>query len=95
MRLLQRAQLDRYILVAVVLAFVEKAIRRQTGANALESVDEDVARTIVINLVIFHLVGRYAAADADIEPAVAEMIEHANFLGPSRIRFTERATAPR
>ena len=41
----------------------------------------------MINLVIFHLVGRYAAADADIEPAVAEMIEHADFLDQPQRRI--------
>src|SRR6516225_1993349 len=37
MRLLQRAQLDRYILVAVVLAFVEKAIRRRPALTHLKA----------------------------------------------------------
>jgi len=87
MRLLQRAQLDRHILITVVLAFVGKAIGRQTGADAFESVDENVARAIVLDLVIFQLVRRYATADADIEPAVPEMIEHANFLDQPQRRI--------
>jgi len=67
MRLLQRAQLDRHVLVRIVLALIGKAIRRQAGVHALERVDENVARTIVLDFVIFQLVRRYAAADADID----------------------------
>src|SRR5262249_54470950 len=57
MRLLQRAQLDRHILIAVVLAFVGKAIGRQTGADTLESIDENVARAIVLAFVYFSSYG--------------------------------------
>src|SRR5262245_6992450 len=70
MRQLQRAQLDRNILVSIVLAFVGKRIGREPGADALEGIDENVTRAIVLDLMIFQLVRRYTAADADVEPAV-------------------------
>jgi hypothetical protein len=41
----------------------------------------------VRDIVKFELVGRHAAADADIEPAMAQMIEHADFLDQSQRRI--------
>ena len=80
MRLLQRAQFDRHVLVGEVLAFIGQRIGGQAGADALEGIEENIARAVVFDLVIFQLIGRHSAADADIEAAVAEMIEHADFL---------------
>ena len=54
--------------------------------QAVEGVDEDVARFRGGDLVIGKLIGRYAAPDSDLEPAVAEMIEDADFLGQPQRR---------
>ena len=45
--------------------------------QAVEGVDEDVARIRVHHLVIAELERRDAAADTDVEPPVAEMVEDA------------------
>ena len=87
MRLLQRPQRYRHVLVDEVLAPVGERVGRQAGADAVERVDEDVARVVVRDLVESELVGRDAAADADLEPAVAEMVEHADFLDHAQRRI--------
>ena len=87
MRLLQRPQRDRHVLVDEVLAPVGERVGRQAGADAVERIDEDVARVVVRDLVEAELVGRDAAADADLEPAVAEMVEHADFLDHAQRRI--------
>ena len=87
MRLLQRAQRDRHVLVNIMVALVGERVRFQPGADAVERVVKDLARLVVLDLVIFQFVGRHAAADADIEPAVAQMIEHADFLDQTQRRI--------
>ena len=67
MRLLQRPQRDRHVLVCVVLALVGERVGRQAGADAVEGVDENVARLVVRDLVVLQLERRDAAADADLE----------------------------
>src|SRR5207249_10154768 len=56
---------------------IAERVVRQRRRHAVESVDEDVARILVRDLVIAELERRDAAADADVEPPVAEMIEDA------------------
>ena len=47
-------------------------------------------RDIRIDAEIIQLMRRGAAADADLDPAVAQVIEHANFLGePQRMMRRE------
>jgi hypothetical protein len=87
MRLLQRPQRDRHILIDKMLAGIAELVRGQAGADAFVRIDEDFARLIVLDLVEFQFIGRHAAADADIEPAVAEMIEHADFLDQPQRRI--------
>src|SRR5207249_4243902 len=59
---------------------IAERVVRQRRRHAVESVDEDVARILVRDLVIAELERRDAAADADVEPPVAEMIEDADLL---------------
>jgi hypothetical protein len=87
MRLLQRPQCDRHVVVDVVLALVGERIGGQTGTDAGESVEENIARIVVLDLVVLELVGRHAAADADVEPAIAQVIEHADFLDQAQRRI--------
>ena len=87
MRLLQRPQRYRHVLIDEVFALVGERVGRQAGADAVERIDEDVARVVVRDLVEAELVGRDAAADADLEPAVAEMVEHADFLDHAQRRI--------
>src|SRR5580658_4968452 len=53
MRLLQRPQRDRHILIDEMIALITERIRDQAGAEALEGVDEYLARLIVLDLVEF------------------------------------------
>ncbi len=55
--------------------------------HAVERVDEDLARIRVRDLVIAELERRDAAADADLEPAVAEVVEDADLLGQPQRRI--------
>jgi acetaldehyde dehydrogenase (acetylating) len=79
-RLLQGPQRDRHVLVGEVIARIVQHIGPQARTDALECVDENLPRLIVFDLVIFELIGRHAAADADIEPAVTEVIDDGDFL---------------
>jgi hypothetical protein len=70
-----------------MLALIAERIGGEAGTDALERVDKNFARLVVLHLVEFKLVGRHAAADTDIEPAVAQMIEHADFLDQPQRRI--------
>ena len=87
LRLLQRPHGDRHVLVFVVFAGVAQRVAGQPGAEASERVDEDVARVVVLDLVKLQLIGRDPTADADVEPAAAQMIEHADFLDQPQRRI--------
>ena len=85
-RLLQRPQRHRHVLVGVVLARIAELVVGQRRGQAVERVDEDVARFRRGDLVIGELIGRHAAPDADLEPAVAQVIEDADLLGEPQRR---------
>ena len=93
--LLRRAQFNRHVPVGVVGAFVIQRLRVHAGANALVRVDEHVARFFVIDVVIAQLERRHAAADADLQPAMAEMIEHGDFLQHPKWRIKRQQIAQR
>ena len=79
MRLLQRPQRYWHILVTEMRAAIAQAIAGQPRADAVEGIDEDSARFIMLDLMIFELERRDSTADADFEPSIAEMIEHTDF----------------
>ena len=58
----------------------------QAGANAFERIDENIARALVIDLVKAELERRHTAADPDFETAIAQMVEHADFLDQAQRR---------
>ena len=80
MRLLQRPQGNRHVFELVVLAGIVERVGGQPGGDAVERVDEDIARFFVIDLVIFELKWRHAAAHAYFHPPMAEVVEDANLL---------------
>ncbi len=56
-------------------------------AQSREGVEEDVARLARRDLVVVELERRHAAPDADVEPAVAEVIEHRDLLDQAQRRI--------
>src|SRR5262249_25886499 len=86
MRLLPPARRGRRILVIEVAAGIAELIGGQPGADAVERVDENLARIVVLDLVIFQFEGRHAAADSYFQPSVAEMIEDTNLLDQAQRR---------
>src|SRR5215470_10745214 len=76
--------------IGEVLSGVAERLVRQRRRHAVEGVDEDVARILVRDLVIAELERRDAAADADIEPAMAEMVENADLLGEPQRRIERK-----
>src|SRR3984957_14815572 len=89
MRLLQRPQGDRDILVGEVWPAIGERVRYEPGADAVERIDEDVARLLMLDLVIFQLERRYSPADAHFEATMAQVIEHADLLDQAQ-RGVER-----
>ena len=87
MRLLQRPQRDRHVVIEVAAAFETERLRYQAGPDAVVGLEKNVTRIVVHDIVKFQLIGRHAAADADIEAAVAQMIEHADFLDQPQRRI--------
>ncbi len=81
MRLLQRPQRHRHVLVGIVRARMAERVVGQRGGQAVERIDKDVARFRRGNLVIGEFIRRHPAAHADFEPPVAEMVEDADLLG--------------
>src|SRR5215831_4112318 len=61
-------------------------VRPQARADAVERIDEDRARFLVIDLVILELERRYAAADSHFHASVTEMVENANLLDQAQRR---------
>src|SRR6185369_13676476 len=66
MRLLQRPQCDRDVFVLIMFARIVEQVGGQAGADAVERIDEDVARIVVLDLVIFELERRHAPAHAHL-----------------------------
>jgi len=87
MRLLQRPQGNRHVFELVVLAGIVERVGGQSGGDAIERVDEDIARLLVIDLVILELERRHAAANAHFHPPVAEVVEDANLLDQPQRRI--------
>ena len=69
----------RDILEIVVLAFEGEFVRRQPLHQQLKGLVIDALRLAEVETVEFGLERRHAAADAEFEPAVAHLIEHADF----------------
>ena len=61
-------------------------IGSEARADTLECVDKNLARVGVFDLVIFQFEWRNAAADADFEPAVTQVVEHADFVDHAQRR---------
>src|SRR5207302_7661500 len=62
MRLLQRPQRNRHVFELIILAAVAQRVGGQARADAVERIDEDRARFLVVDHVIFELEWLYAAA---------------------------------
>jgi hypothetical protein len=63
-----------------VLSFIAELVVRERRVHGVVGIDEDVAGFGGRHLVVGKLVRRDAAPDADLHPAVAQMIEDADFL---------------
>ena len=59
----------------------------QPGAEAIEGVDENLARILVLDLVILELERRDPAADTDFHPPIAQVIEHGDLLDQPQRRI--------
>ncbi len=80
MRLLQRLHLHRYIVEAEMLALEAHCLLAQPLHDDGERLVVDVARLGRVGAVEIELDRRGTPAEADIEPAAAHLIEHADFL---------------
>ena len=87
MRLLQRPQRHRHVRIGEMRARMVQGVVGQAGADAGERIHEDLARLIVRDLVEVELERRDPAPHADLEPAVAQVIEHADFLDQAQRRI--------
>src|ERR1700722_5557116 len=87
MRLLERTHRHRRLAIFEIFSLVRELIALQRGVEAIERVEEDVARIVGVALVEFELERRDAAADANLEPAAAQMVEHADLFGQTQRRI--------
>src|SRR3989442_274685 len=87
MRLLQGLERNRHVLVAEMLAGIGERVGGQPRADAAERIDENLARPVVLDLVVLELERRDAAADADLEASLAQVIENADFLDQPQRRI--------
>jgi hypothetical protein len=86
MRALQRPQHHRHVLEAVARRAVVDATAGEALIDHVEGVLERLARLREILAIGVELVRRNPLADADVEPASAEMVEHAKlFQQPQRM----------
>ncbi len=86
MRQLRRFDFDRYVFEIVVFAVEIDLLLGQRLLDDGVSLDIHRRRSLRIDAEILQLVRRGAAADADVEPAFAEMVEHAYFFRkPQRV----------
>jgi hypothetical protein len=110
MRLLQRMQHDRHVAVMMVGAVIgQHVVTGHARHDAAVGIDKDLARFVVVDIVVADLVRRHAAADPDIEAPTGEVIEHRDLLQKPQRRierqqinqrtepdmFVSRATAAR
>ena len=89
MRLLQRRQLHRHVVEAEVLALEAHGALGQPLHDDRQRLVVDVAGIVRIAAEQIELDRRCAAAEADVEPAAAHLIEHADFLDHAE-RMIER-----
>ena len=90
MRPLQRPQRDRHVRIVEVRAGVAERVADQTGPDAGVGVRENLAGLLVIDLVIVEFEWRHPAADPHFQPAMAQMIEHADFLDQPQRRIERK-----
>ena len=79
MRQLRRLQVDRHLLVVIVLAGKVDLVPGQRLHDDAVSLDIHRLRLVGIDAEIIQLVRRGAATDTDFDAAEAEMIQHADF----------------
>ena len=86
MRQLRRFDFDWYVFEIVVFVVEIDLLLGQRLLDDGVSLDIHRRRSLRIDAEIPQLVRRGAAADADLEPASAEMVEHADLFGePQRV----------
>ena len=79
MRLLHGVHHDRHVAEREVLSFVGQHVRRKCLHHHRIALVVDALRLRRVHAVVAELVGRDAAAHADLEPAAAHVVEHADF----------------
>jgi hypothetical protein len=77
-RALQRRQLHRHVVVAVVLAMVSQSRARHPHHEHLERLLEHGPRARRVESVVADLVRRHAATHSQLEPPTAQVIKHAD-----------------
>ena len=85
-RTLERRQLHRHVVIAIVLPTVGQARAGHPRDEHVERLLEHGPRACRIEAVIADLVRRHAAADTELEPAAAQVIEHADLAQQSKRR---------
>ncbi len=86
MRLLQRLDFHRHILEGEMLALEIEHLLGEALQHDLDCFRVDLLRGRRIGAVIFEFDRHRAAAEADLQPAAAHLIEHADFLDqPQRV----------
>ena len=91
MRLLQRLDLHRHVLELVVLAVPGQRLGRERLEDQLQPLGIDLLPVLGVLPVVGNLVGHRAAAETDLQPPAAHVIEHADFLQhPQRVMDRQR-----
>ena len=93
MRLLQRPDLHRHVLVLEALALMVEPLRRHALDQHLERLLEHLPRGLRVDAVIIELERRHAAADADLQPAMAHVVENADLLDQPQRRVERQQVA--
>jgi hypothetical protein len=89
MRLLQRGDLHRHVAEGESLALVVEHFPGQALDHHLDRLGVDLLRLVRIGAVVFDLDRHGAAPEADLEPAAAQVVEHADFLDQAQ-RMVQR-----
>ena len=85
-RLLERTQLHRDVVVPVVPALEGQPLLGQPCQDDRQRLVEDRARLAIVDPEVAKLVRRDATADAQLEPTTREVVEHADLLDePQRV----------
>ncbi len=91
MRLLQRRELHRHVVEGKVLALEVEHFLREPLEHEIDSFRVDLLRDVGIGAVILDLDRDRAATEADLQPAAAELVDHADFLDqPQRMMQRHR-----